>query len=176
MMRYYSMKLERNFSYAPSLTNCFLKFDARNISKEKGYLLPKRELLGIRANKETIFTDIVTAPFLLVSEAVKEILEAYEPTLKYKEMVLLDTDTPKYALYYLPILDIIDCLSREQTKFNAMGVTILEMAIDKDKVPDKSIFKLVNGTANYILVRLDLAESLLRRDLLGIGLTKVVCV
>lgn len=176
MMRYYSMKLERSFSYAPSLNNCFLKFDARNISKEKGYLLPKRELLGIRASRETVFTDIVTAPFLLVSEAVKEILEAYEPTIKYKEMVLLDTETPKYALYYLPVLDVVDCLSREKTKFNLMGVTILEMALDRDKIPDKSIFKLVNDLESYILVRLDLAESLLRRDLLGIGLTKVACV
>lgn len=176
MMRYYIMKLEDDFSYAPSLTNCFLKFDARNISKEKGYLLPKRELLGIWASSQTVFTDIVTAPFLLVSEAVKEIMEAYEPTIKYKEMVLLDRDTPKYALYYLPVLDIVDCLSREKTKFNMMGVTILEMALDREKIPDKSIFKLVNGTANYILVRLDLAESLLRRDLLGIGLTRVTCV
>lgn len=175
-MNYYIMCLEERFSYAPDIINWYHKFDVRNICKKKAHLLPERELLEIRPSRETIFTDIISSPFLLVSETVKEIIQVYEPTIEYKDMVLLDTRTPQYALYYLPVLETIDCLSMEKTKFNALRGAILRMVLDKQKIEDKSIFKLVYLMKSYVIVRLDLSESLLRRDLLGVGLQKVECV
>lgn len=175
-MNYYIMKLEAHLNYAPDVINWYNRFDVRNICREKAHLLPKRTLVDIRPSSETLFADIVSFPYLLLSEAAKEVIEVYEPSVKYKDIIPFDAKTPQYALYYLPVLETIDCLSKERTKFNPMGTAILQMSLDVNKIGDQSIFKLVYGRASYIIARLDLCESLLHRNLIGIGLKKVECV
>lgn len=175
-MNYYILKLEDHIHFTPNVINWYNKFDVRHICREKAQLLPKRTLLDIRSNFEVLFTDIVSFPYLLLSEAAKEVIDVYEPSMQYKDIVLLDREKPKYALYYLPVLETVDCLSQERTTFNTMGAAILQMVLERNKIGNQSIFKLEYGTESYVIARLDLCESLLRRDLIGIGLKKVECV
>ena len=49
----------------------------------------------------------------------------------------------------------------------------LKLIIEKDKIGDRKVFKLAHKEKTIILVRLDAAESLLRRNVKGIKLTRV---
>ena len=96
----------------------------------------------------------------------------YEPRTIFKEIVLLDQKHAKTCTYYLPILEYIDCLDAA-SKLTRDRSTVLEAVIDLEKVGDHSIFYL-EGVGNlYTVARLDIVESFLRRNAIGMDLLPV---
>lgn len=64
-MRYFLLKTDPKYNTSPVIENWYPKIDVRLIRKETGHKLPKRELLFIQSNPDTIFTDIIDFPFSL---------------------------------------------------------------------------------------------------------------
>ena len=56
-MRYFLLKTDPKYNTSPVIENWYPKIDVRLIRKETGHKLPKRELLFIQSNPDTIFTD-----------------------------------------------------------------------------------------------------------------------
>jgi len=154
---------------APDIINWYDKLDVRQIKRGESYKLPRRMILEIQKNENTVFTDVVSKPFLLYSDKVKEAVDIYETKIPYKQIVLLDGKSLLTALYYLPILETVDCLS-DKSELNRDGSVIRRAVLDKAKLPNRSIFKLGGVKSTYMVVRLDLAESILRRGVRGIRL------
>lgn len=69
-----------------------------------------------------MFTSIVDKPFPLVSAEVKEVFDMYEPYIPYKEIILLDQKFQRMEVYYLPILEEVDCL-HEKVNTTWIGVS-----------------------------------------------------
>ena len=90
-------------------------------------------------------------------------------------MVLLDYSRGISKLYYLPILQEIECLS-EKSELMPNRYGIVKAVLDLNKVGEHSIFKIGGVFDDYYVVRLDVAESFLRREAVGISLTEVACV
>lgn len=168
-MKYFLIKKDVTFDTAPIIKNWYGVFDKRNIYRDKSHKLPKREVLFIEENAKTIFTDVICSPLFLVSECVKKVIELYEPKVVFKEAVLLDRENALSNVYYLPILDHIDCLSPESTLTRDRSV-IKCSVLDLSKVGESSIFYVSNVGNTYVIARLDIVESILRRGACGFSL------
>ncbi len=171
-MRYYIIHKHPSYENAPQLIGWSAAIDVRNICPGKSHLLKSRQLFMIRGNPRTVFTDVISHPFFLVSETVKQTIEMYDKSILYKQAVLLDAKHEQAVLYYLPILRRIDCL-KSASRLNRDRSVIHKAVLDKAKIGDEVIFKIGNVGGSHIVIRLDLAESILRRETRGIGLNTV---
>jgi hypothetical protein len=125
----------------------------------------------IREQDTTEYVDFIEKPVPLLSDRGKQIIEKYVPKLYVKSVVLKDMKQLRQELYWLIVPPRIDCLS-EQSEFYKDG-TLKRLVIDESKAAPYKIFKVEGIMEEYILIRLDVAESLLRRDFTGIRLKKV---
>lgn len=60
-----------------------------------------------------------------------------------------------------------------RSEFNADRSVIKKLVLQSDKVVKKRIFRVRESEKPLIIVRLDVAESIMRRDLVGVSLKKV---
>ena len=150
-MKYFLLHTDPQYTTAPDLLDWRDKIDPRYIRKGRSYRLPQRELLLIRENPDTVFTDVLSFPFFLVTQLGKDVICLYEPKTIFKELVLLDRANQAAEVYHLPILDAVDCLA--------------------EKLGKQALFFLDGLKNTYVAARLDLVESLLKRGARGIGLT-----
>jgi len=116
------------------------------------------------------YGDIITSPVYLVSDEMKVLFAKYDKTLVFKAVRLVDEDSKKQTLYWIMGVEELHCLS-EQTVLNPPRMR--HLVLDQDKINKTPIFKLGGILENYLIVRLDVAESLLRRNFYGIELRKM---
>ena len=171
-MKFFILGTDETFSNYPKLKSWFGKIDDRKFNIQDAYKIPKRQLLAIDESENTVFTSIIERPFPMVSAEVKAVFDMYEPHIIYKEVVLLDGKNEKTGVYYIPILPEVDCLDAE-SEFNLNKSLIKRGIIDYERTGGKAIFRL-GGVGHYYMVgRLDLVESILKRNVRGIGLKEL---
>lgn len=173
-MRYYVLEVDRGYLHTPKLKHWYRQLDIQNMKKGVYDSIPKRTLFQIEEHPDTVFVDVIVKPFLLVSNAIKECLELYEPNLTFKEFILLDSKYRKTKDYYLPTLRFVDCLT-SNCKFNLDHSELFYIELDKEKVGERSIFVLQGVSNQYVVVRLDVLESFLLRGATGFLGKEVVC-
>lgn len=171
-MKHFLMEMDKNYIHAPQIINWFEVFDVDKLHKETHFQVPLRTSLKIKADSEVQFTDIISHPCLAVSELVHDLLLKFEPNMIFKEIMLFDTKNQNAALYYVPVLDEVECLT-EKCVYNLDHSELKEIEIDEQKVRDKSIFQLAGVKKRYTIIRLDLAEALLRRNITGMDLKEI---
>jgi len=120
---------------------------------------------------QTVFTDIILQPRFLVSKKVIETIKLYDPRLRFERVVLFDSENNTRA-YYIPILEELNVLTLN-SRVGRDRRTLEYIEIDGEKAKGRSIFQIESKCKVYILVRLDLMESLLRREVIGIDLKAV---
>lgn len=169
-MKYFLIREDERITQRPYLINVHEKIDVRDVCKENAYKLPHRELVFVKGG--TIFTDIISEPIFLVSEKIKKVIIMYEPRTTMKELILLDRESPSAETYYLPIFQEVACLG-EGTVYNPACTALKKIVLKHDKVRNKAIFKIAGTTGHYIIGNLDIVESILKRECLGINLTEV---
>lgn len=172
LLRYFLLRQHAAYTHAPCLINWFQVFDARKIRPETAREIPYRSLIEIKSDELLCFTDAVLSPYLLLSALLKKVVEAYEPGIEYKDVVLLDKAHERYALYYLPVLEEADCL-HETSECTLDRSRVKRAVFAKAKLPDFSIFRVGGLKDAHIAVRLDLAESFLRRKAAGVAFEAV---
>lgn len=170
-MRYFFIEEDKNYVNRVRVHNLGKKIPSE-ILYHKAYLkIPKRIVLEIEPNKKTDFVDFIMVPFIMFSEKIKKVLDVFEPNMQYREIVLLDKTYEKAEVYYLPILKEIDCLGKD-TVFNLDHSIIKKPVLNKSKIEDQSIFRLMEGSASSCVIRMDLLECILRREAYGFQISE----
>lgn len=169
-MKYFLIREDERISRRPHMINIHEKIDVRDVCKEGAYKLPRRELVFVKS--ETVFTDVVSEPFFLVSEKLKKVIIMYEPRTPLKELILLDRESAAAETYYLPIFEEVTCLA-DKTEFNPAHTALKKIVLKHDVVSNKAIFKIAGVAGHYVIGNLDIVESFLKRECLGISLTEV---
>jgi hypothetical protein len=107
---------------------------------------------------------------MLIAKDLKPILSLYQKNLEFRPIVLVEQDEEKQVVYYLTEAPMLDCASSE----SALSKTgeIQQLVINKEKVGNCRIFEAA-GFAGRLIVRLDVAESILRRNPYGIAFEKL---
>ena len=173
-MKYFLIEEDKKLLERPYIVDWHDKLDVRDLHLERAYKIPERELLIIRSNQETLFTDIISMPFFLISAKVLKIIKMYEPKIRTKEIVLLDKVYGKAERYFLPLFDEVDCLD-EESVFNRDHSEIISIVLNLKKLKGFSIFRIAGVDKQYIVGNLDIVESMLKRGCTGIQLEELVC-
>ncbi|MFI3212233.1 MAG: hypothetical protein R3Y24_02730 [Eubacteriales bacterium] len=171
-MRYFLIKVDPIYTSAPDVRDFNRHLDKKHLTKEEHYKIKNRFLITVEPQNKTIFTDVCVTPSFMVTGKLKSVIDLYIPKTVYKEVVLLDQKNSKVETYYLPILPQVDCLTIESELLpNNLGVK--KIVLDLEKANNYSLFRIAHLINDYFIVRLDMAESILRRGAIGVHLEEV---
>ncbi|MED1917484.1 hypothetical protein P4V64_19360 [Bacillus thuringiensis] len=133
--------------------------------------LPPISVLDVNTDGGHTYTDWLEKPMPMISERMKTITAKYNPSVQWKRVDLIDSETNLRNVYWAMQVPAVDCLSME-TAFHLNG-TVKRLVLDTDKIKAHHFFKVQGILEPYIVVSLDAAESFLRRSLNGFVLQKV---
>ena len=168
-MDYFLLKQDEEYTNAPVLIDVFKKIDVRNINLLNAHKIDDIIIFNVKCTDETEFLDILDRNLFLISEEMKKIIGKYDLGIIFKTIPLIDLERGKQGNYYMPIFEEIGALS-EEAEWNLNKTVVKKIILDKEKIKNKKIFKIKESEKTLIVVRLDVAESLLRREFKGMCL------
>lgn len=172
-MKYFLISWEVQGNPVPRIVNWKERVDYHAIQTGNLEKLPRRTLLYIENNPDTVFSDIIMSPFFLVSDRVWDVIKMYGLGRKGRQMVLLDGVYGFAEIYYVLQLTECECIHAD-TQFNNDGSVIRKLVLNKEKSDGYPPFFRVAGLQkDYVIGRLDFVESILRRGAKGIKLVEL---
>ena len=124
----------------------------------------------VEDNLHNEYPDYIEEPVMLISEKLKRIVGKYQRNITFNLVVLVERNRRHQEVYYMMGVPEIDCLV-DDIELDAMG-NLKDFTLDEAKIGSNRIFR-VKGHNKKLIVRLDVAESLLRRDAAGITFEKL---
>lgn len=169
-MNYFILKQDRNLENAVKIEG-FNNSEKMILLKEDEDKFKECTDVPIICDEDTVFPDLVEAPVLLISDELHKLFNLYENTIIYKVAVFSNIKMKLQKVYRLVLPDIIDAVSDKTTYLKNGWVD--KLVLDKDKLNNHNIFRVKAGVEYYFIVSLDVAESMLKRDFMGIKFEKV---
>ncbi len=164
-MRYFILYQDKGYTNIPRPVKWFQKLGPGDAMKSI-QKFPDREIFMIETGEDPLFIDIMTEPVIMVTEKVKKCLQLYEPNIPFKEIVLLDRKKRITQNYFVPKFVELDCLTG-RSEYTNWNYDLKYAELDRRKIGDKAIFTVKGPEKRNIIIRLDAAESLLRRGAKG---------
>ncbi|MFS0556145.1 hypothetical protein [Brevibacillus sp. 179-C9.3 HS] len=171
-MDYFLLKQDERYSDVPLLLDVRKKIDSRDIHRERAHKITDPLILQIKSGVESSFLDILEYPLFLLSDKLKRLVEAYEPDTLFKLTPLIDLSRHLQKNYYLPIFEEVEAVSAH-SEFHRDNSQIKKLVLKEESMRGKKIARIKESVKPLIIVRLDVAESILRRDMTGIRLERV---
>ncbi|AGX44145.1 hypothetical protein [Clostridium saccharobutylicum] len=171
-MDYFLLKQDEEYTNVPRLMDVFNTIDVRNINLLKAHKIDDVVIFNVKCDDETEFLDILDRNLFLISKEMKKIIEKYDSEILFKTTPLIDLPHERQENYYMPIFEEVECLS-ENAELNLNKTVVKKIILDKEKIKGKKIFKIKESSKSLVIVRLDVAESLLRREFKGMCLERL---
>lgn len=170
-MKYFEMQDSPELKYAPQLKDWYGKFDVRDIRLDRYPKLPDMQLFIVEPSENMVFTDIILFPFLLVSPTVRKVIEMYRERCFFRDIILLDQKKNESKLYHLPVLDETSGIQLRNIRYQN-GTRIPDEKKMQGQPLDlgRNLFWVRDPAKRHIILSLDMAESLIRRGVTGLGL------
>ena len=70
-MEYFLLKQDERYTDTPILTEILKKIDIRNINTKRQEKIPETLIFHVKANKESVFTDVLDTQIYLISKELK---------------------------------------------------------------------------------------------------------
>ena len=172
-MEYYQIKQREDLRRVPKLLNVFGTVDKRDLIPERMQRVPEVLFYKTEAPEHAQYPDIIDRDLFLITPALMQAFKIYEPDLPYILTVLSDMKHEDYTNYHMPVFEEVECLS-EQTEYNMDKSVIKKLVLDEGKTGGRALFRIKHGIQPIIVARLDAAESILRRDFIGIALERLL--
>lgn len=115
--------------------------------------------------------DLIQSPVTIFSNRLRDIIHAYEEDLIFKELSLIHQENSLLYSYVQILMEHLDVLS-EKTEFYSNGMPE-QIILDKQKIGNHQIFRLDGPYRKDPIISMPLAESLLRRDIIGVKIEEV---
>lgn len=164
-MKYYWIKEDKNYNLSPKIKHSYSLLEIQRLKNGDYGRMKDRTLFRIAENPGTIDTDIIVYPFFMVSGKIRTCISLFEPNLYFKEFILLDQKYRNAQEYFFPMIRTFTSNQKSDKAEN--------LEIDRDEVGDCSIFAIKGVNHRFIIVRLDLIESILRRGHKGFTLEEI---
>lgn len=170
-MEYYQISQDQAVTQIPSITV------SRSLRKDELILACRHKIsdpiiLNTKISDLTKFPDILDRDYFLISESLKELFDLYDSKIDYRVVALCDTENIRQAIYFMPLFDPIPCLG-SRTAFNLDRSVIKSMVLQHEPISNKRIFRVSFGIRPIVIVRTDVAESVMRRAFQGVILRRV---
>lgn len=171
-MDYFLLKQDERYTNTPRLKDMFHKINTRNINRLDAHKIDDVIIFQVIAEERCEYLDVLDKQLFLVSEKMMKIISKYDTNTIFKILPLIDSKQDTQENYYLPIFEEIEALS-EKSEFNLNKTVVKKIVLNKEKIEGKKIFKIKESEKTLVVVRLDVAESLLRRKARGISLERL---
>lgn len=163
-MEYFRIKQDRRFLNPPHITNMEEIIKRRKDVSIQNASQIEDVSVGFSDIKNTVdFIDVLDSQLFLISYNVKKVFTIYEPSMVFKEICILNSCTDEYSRYFIPLLPEINCISGKS--IISPDRTYVKHVVLKQFHKNISIFKAEGLMTDVVVIRLDVAESLLRRGI-----------
>lgn len=175
-MEYFLMTQDQRYGNTPYFKAVFSQIAPGDICLERCNRIPDETTLAIETNKGLQYLDLLDRQLFMVSTKLRKLLALYDPSMIFKRISTVNFCNGRNEIYWLPILEQVDCIA-PQSEFNRDKSVLLKIVLNEEAIKDKPIFRLGGVATPYVVARLDLVESILRRDFEGITFMRlaVVC-
>ncbi|AIQ14228.1 hypothetical protein [Paenibacillus durus] len=170
-MDYFYLKQDQRYTDVPVLQKGMGHIDLWKVNKLPPEELPRVLVFPVKAGKESRFIDFMESPFPLVSDRLMKLMKVYVPECRFKPAALINPELQLQKNYYLPFLEEIEALS-PRSEFNLDRSVLKSAVLQEERIRGKKIFKVSGVATPLLVIRLDAAESILRRDFTGIRLER----
>lgn len=172
-MKYFTIKQKENI---PNTAKLLLKTDSgfqarQSLDIEDAASIKDSVAISVQSSIHNIYPDIIDRPVFLVSDEIKRVLELYDNSLIFKNVILTDIIYKIQKVYWLVLMEKISCLSNKAEFDKASNIK--KIVLDSKKTEDKKMFLIAGIREVRVVINLDIAESLLRRFFLGVNLEEV---
>ncbi|MBN1041861.1 hypothetical protein DVW07_07245 [Clostridium botulinum] len=171
-MDYFLLKQDERYTNTPRLKDMFHKINTRNIDRLNAHKIDDVIIFQVTAEERCEYLDVLDKQLFLISEKIMKIICKYDTDIVFKILPLIDSKRNTQENYYLPIFEDIEALD-EKSEFNLNRTIVKKIVLNKKKIEGKKIFRIKESEKTLIVVRLDVAESLLRRKPRGISLERL---
>lgn len=158
-MDYFIMKTDNRLCRLPQIQFPQEIFETEN---SKTFIVYVKENNGLTIE----YADYLEKPGPLIAEKFHHILQKYQHDVVFRRIMLVEKDTGQQTPYYLMFPPEIMCADRNETKCDAGG-NVRDFVLNTEKVGKRAIF-CAKDFNRQLVVRLDVAESILRREANGI--------
>ena len=164
-MNYFLVTVDKNY-IAPMPIGWYGILDQKSLKGKKAYQMKKDFLFYVENHMQMVFTDVVTFPCYLVSSLVKEIITCYDPFVKFSRILFYDRQRKQSMAYYLPFFSQVEAVVERKEEEKTI-------CIEKRQWKSPIILEVTSCFKSFVLMRMDLLESILRRGTIGIGVEEV---
>lgn len=171
-MDYFLLKQDERYKNIPYLTNVFKQINVNDLNLFDCHKISDILVFNLRDERNSNFLDILDNQIYLISKKMKKVLEMFNADILFKDVALLDHYNKRQGNYSLPIFKEINALS-DKSEFNMNKTIVKKIVLDSKKIKGEKIFKLAESSKTLVVVRLDVAEFLLRRNFIGIKLERL---
>jgi len=165
-MIYFTIHQDQRILNSPELV--FSKQDIEELKQfptEENVFASKIIYVKSKLMKRIDFPDLIDTPILLISEKLKLLMSKYQKNIWMRTVVLIERETNQQTIYYAIYPPKLPCASKQSIYDRRQEIK--EFVLDEEKVGCNRIFVAV-GLEKKLIVRLDVAESILRRKSNGI--------
>lgn len=168
-MEYFIMRQDDRILHSPQLM--LPKFlQPNNNTSGRIESVRKTEIIYVKEDSYNEYPGYIETPIKLISGKIKRIVSKYQQDIVFKPAILVEKESNRQEEYHIMALPEIECAA-DSSICDADG-NIKEFVLDEEKVKHLRFF-IAKDCRSYILVRLDLAESILRRGAYGIWFEEV---
>jgi len=112
------------------------------------------------------YADFLEKPGPLIADKFQKILQKYQRDMVFRRVILIEKEAGLQKPYYLMIPQELMCASKEESEYDTRG-NVQDFVLDVEKVKRRAIF-FAKDFNRRLIVRLDVAESILRREANGV--------
>lgn len=171
-MKYYIMSQDKRIQN-PFVLKEFPTSASVDLDTSYGDQLRDHTSLFTIENEGSAYPEMLEAPLVMVEKKIHDVLEMYDETVVYKTVSIINQKKNTRREYYIALIDRIDCL-HSTTEFYKDN-SLKKLVLDREKIKDRQIFKVAGISSPYVIVSLDIAESILRRGCFGVRFEEVEC-
>ncbi len=170
-MRFFTMEQDKSL---PDVIQ-FRDFDIRGprhiFYKEDAREIQESNMMYLTKDSGETAPDFIQSPVSLVSDKVKAVLDMYEDDMVFKTVTIASKERETIMVYHHLLLERMDMFS-EKTEFYSNG-SIKCLVLDPAKIGEHKVFLLNDKRFPNPIVSLEVVESLLRRNIIGIVFKEV---
>lgn len=165
-MKYYQVMTDAHY-IPPVPVGWYGKIDQKTVGEKKIYDMPEHLLFETESHMQMVFTDVIVFPCLMVSGTVRDVIMRYMPRTRFIRVILFDKARGCSRAYHMPHFR-----SAGHIKKGIAGSVVVE----KELLGDRAVVKMDDIDKTYIIMRMDIVESILRRGTVGVGLKEITIV
>lgn len=170
-MRYFFIRQDAELSGTIQYRDFDINGGRHVFSRQDAGRLNDSVVLYLKGSGREARWDFLQCPVTMFDERFRDILEAYEPGVFFQEVVLIHKENVLQYQYVHTLMEQLDAVS-DKTEYYPNG-TVKQLVLDGSKLGRHNLFLLEGNHRKDPIVSLALAESLLRRQPMGIRFEEV---